>query len=411
MALSDHFFRHESGRIVATLTKILGIENLDLAEDAVQDAIFDALALWSVRGVPANPSAWLITTAKNKALDVLRRERRVRGIGSEVENALLGAPPFELNMIQDDQLRLMFSCCHERLGVEQHVALILNLLGGMTAKEIAGAFVASLAATEKRIARAKKVLAGSGELFNVTRQAEFDERKPSVQRALYLLFNEGYHGASPEATIRTDLCMEAIRLTDLLANHPSGATPDTLALSALMRLHAARLPGRTNSSGDLTPLLDQDRSKWDRGMIQSGLHRLAQASTGDQVSEYHLEAMIAATHAQAPSLEETDWATIVMLYETLTKLRPSPVLGLNLAIAIGRLHGPRTGLERLAALPDKGRLEHYPFYWAAKATLEEELGQTDEARANFEKALATARSPLERRYIEGRLHALSGGSR
>src|SRR5438552_13212376 len=246
----DHLFRRESGRMVATLTRIFGTHNLALAEDVVQDAFRRALEVWSFRGVPENPSAWLMATAKNRALDVLRRERTARTFAPELTRLLQSewtlAPTieeqFQEHAIKDDVLRMMFSCCHPRLAEEAQVGLVLHILCGFSVDEVASAFVSTHAAIEKRITRAKKVLAGSKRLFDVSGQGDLSVRLPAVQRALYLLFNEGYHGASPESAVRAELCREAMRLTALLLDHSPVATPATRALSALLCFHSARLP-------------------------------------------------------------------------------------------------------------------------------------------------------------------------
>ena len=259
MEPSDHLFRREAGRMVATLTRIFGVHNLALAEDVVQDAFCRALEVWKFRGVPENPSAWLMATAKNRALDVLRRERTARTFAPELgrllESEWTVAPAvhelFGPSAIKDDQLRMMFSCCHPRLPEEAQVALMLHILCGFSVSEVASAFVSGEAAMEKRISRAKKVLAGSKRLFDIADADDFAARLPAVQRALYLLFNEGYHGASRRIAVRAELCHEAMRLATLLREHPLAATPATYALSALMCLHAARLPARLDASGDL----------------------------------------------------------------------------------------------------------------------------------------------------------------
>ena len=284
---SDHLFRHEAGRMVATLTRIFGVHNLALAEDVVQDAFCRALEVWKFRGLPENPSAWLMATAKNRALDVLRRERTARTfapeLGQLLESEWTVAPVVEelfgANAIKDDQLRMMFSCCHPRLREEAQVALVLHILCGFSVNEIANAFVSSDAAIEKRISRAKKVLAGSKKLFDVSGADDFSGRLLAVQRALYLLFNEGYHGASPESAVRAELCQEAMRLTALLLEYPLAATPATHALAALMCLHAARLPGRVDASGSLISLFDQDRSRWDSRLVAEGQRFLDLSAT------------------------------------------------------------------------------------------------------------------------------------
>ena len=409
MDLSEHLFRRESGRLVAALTRIFGVHNLALAEDVVQDAFCRALEVWKVRGVPENPAAWLMAVARHRALDIVRRERTARTFAPELTRTLesewTAAPAideaFALSAIRDDQLRMMLSCCHPRLPEETQVALVLNILCGFGAPEIAAAFLMGRAAIEKRLARGKRVLAASRRLFDLT-DADFDARLAAVRRAVYLLFSEGYHGAGADAAVRSDLCHEALRLTRLLLAHPSAELPETRALAALLCLHAARLPGRLDAAGDLSPLAGQDRSQWDRSLMAEGLLHFERSAAGTIVSAFHLEAAIAAAHAASPSLAETDWTTIVALYDRLLAMAPSPVVGLNRAVAIAERDGADRGLEALAAIPDRDRLARYPFYPAAFAELELKRGNLDAARAHFSAALAVARNPTERRFLERR---------
>jgi RNA polymerase sigma factor (sigma-70 family) len=407
---NEHLFRRESGRMVAALTRVFGVHNLALAEDVVQDAFCRALEVWNVRGVPDNPSAWLMAAAKNRALDVVRRERTARTFAPEVgrllETEWTIAPivdeAFAAHAIRDEQLRMMFSCCHPRLPEDAQVALVLNILCGFGAGEIAGAFLTGRAAIEKRISRGKKILAGSKRLFDLA-DAEFTSRLSAVRRALYLLFNEGYHGASAESAVRVELCGEAIRLTLLLLEHPPAAAPETCALAALMCLHAARLPARLDSSGELSALLDQDRSRWDAALVAQGLALLERSASGRELTAYHVEAAIAAAHAGASSVDETDWGSIVSLYDHLMTIAPSPVVALNRAIAIAQHDGAERGLDALHAIADRDRLARYPFYPAALGELELRRGNPDAARAHFSAALALARNPTERRFLEKRL--------
>jgi RNA polymerase sigma-70 factor (ECF subfamily) len=418
-ALDPQLFRHESGRMVVALTRLFGIHNLALAEDVVQDAFCRAIEVWKFKGVPANPSAWLMATAKHRAVDLLRRERTARTYEPEltrmIESEWTLVPTvhevFEPHAIQDEQLRMMFSCCHPRLREDARVALVLHILCGFSVGEIAGAFVSGLAATEKRITRAKKVLAQSKKLFEVTEAPEFQKRLPDVQRALYLLFNEGYHGASAETAVRGELCREAMRLTAMLLEHPLGKTPGTYALAALMRLHAARLPGRVDAAGNLHSLLDQDRSQWDWTLMKDGVALLELSATGSAVTEYHVEAAIAAVHGRARRVEDTDWAAIVELYDTLMKVRPSPIVALNRAIAMAQKDGPERGLEEIGAIADRERLMGYPFYFAAMGEMELRRGMRETAGRQFGAALALARNPMERRFLEERVKACAGGDR
>jgi RNA polymerase sigma factor (sigma-70 family) len=414
--LDEHLFRRESGRLVAALTRIFGVQNLALAEDVVQDAFCRALEVWKMRGVPDNPSAWLMATAKHRALDVVRRERTSRTFAPELgrllETEWTLAPvveeAFATDTIRDEQLRMMFSCCHPRLPEEAQLALILNILCGFGAAEIAGALLTGRAAIEKRIARGKKTLAGGKRLFDLG-DAAFATRLETVRRALYLLFSEGYHGASAEAPVRAALCEEALRLTAMLREHPPSATPATNALAALLCLHAARLPARLDAAGDLSAFEDQDRARWDRARVAEGLALLEQSAAGTEVSVYHVEAAIAAEHALAPSVAATNWREIVALYDRLMTIAPSPVVALNRAVAVGTLDGPAAGIAALRAIAADGggaeRLARYPFYPAALGELELRRGERDAARASFQAALALARNAAERRFLEKRLGA------
>lgn len=403
--------------MVAALTRVFGVHNLALAEDVVQDAFCRALEVWKFRGLPENPSAWLMATAKHRALDVLRRERTARKfapeVGRLVDSEWTLVPLVEEMLgplaIKDDLLRMMFSCCHPRLSDEARVSLMLHILCGFSVGEVAGAFMSTQAAVEKRIARAKKMVAASNGLFDVTRSDEFAQRLPVVHRALYLLFNEGYHGASADFAVRSELCREAIRLTGLLLEHPLGSTPATYALCALMCLHAARLPARVDGSGNLHALFDQDRSRWDLELLQRGTDFLDQSATGPELTEFHVEAAIASVHAHAARAEDTDWAAIVSLYDTLMTIRPSAVVALNRAIAVGQHEGPERGLEEILAIAGRDRLAAYPFYAAALGEFELRSGNRAGARGHFHAALALARNPMERRFYEQRIRACDGG--
>jgi RNA polymerase sigma factor (sigma-70 family) len=396
--------------MVAALTRIFGVHNLALAEDVVQDAFCRALDVWRVRGVPENPSAWLMATAKNRAIDVVRRERTARTFAPELGRLLESEwttaasidEAFADHTIRDEQLRMMFSCCHPGLSEDAQVALILNVLCGFGANEIAEAFLARRAAVEKRISRGKQVLATSTRLFHLA-DTELTSRLPAVRRALYLLFNEGYHGASPKSAVRVELCNEAMRLTALLWEHPPAATPETYALAALMSLHGARLPARTDSAGDLSLFLDQDRSRWDARLVEQGLEFLERSATGEKLTAYHIEAAIAATHASAESVDQTDWESIVGLYDRLMSIAPSPVVALNRAIAIGQRDGPERGLEELHSIAHRDRLERYPFFPAALGELELRRGNHAIAREYFTAALRLARNPTERRFLQKRV--------
>jgi RNA polymerase sigma-70 factor (ECF subfamily) len=409
----EHLFRRESGRMIAALTRVFGVHNLVLAEDVVQDALCRALEVWKLRGMPENPAAWLMATAKNRAIDVLRRERRARAFAPELERLLESEwtftptieEAFGPHAIRDDELRMMFSCVSPRLAEESQVALILHILCGFSVSEIANAFLSSEGAIEKRIARGKKVLSGSKRLFELSESKDFHARLSAIQRTLYLLFNEGYYGSCAEKVVRVELCREAMRLAALLTNHPLAAIPSTRALLALMCLHAARLPTRVSESGSVSLLTEQDRSQWNTELIAQGQKQLELSATGEELSEYHVEAAIAWCHATAPSARDTDWGQIVSLYDTLIAIRPSPVIELNRAIAVAQLHGPERGLAALRAIPDRERLSTYPFYPIALGEFELQCGRPAAARQHFTVALPLARNPVEQRFIEQRIAA------
>jgi RNA polymerase sigma-70 factor (ECF subfamily) len=401
----ENLFRHEAGRLVAALTRIFGVDHLALAEDVVQEALCRALETWKVHGTPDNPRAWLLATARNRALDLLRRERTARTFAPEVARFLEADVADELDdaaAAASDQLRMMFSCCHPRISEEAQVALVLHILCGFSVGEVASAFLSAEETIKKRITRAKGTLAGSKRLFEL-HDADFAPRLSSVQRALYLLFNEGYHGASAEAAVRVELCDEAMRLCSLLCDNPLTATPATHALLALMCLHAARLPARLDAAGDFTLLLEQDRSQWDAELTAEGQCWLERSAVGEELSAYHVEAAIASTHAAARRAEDTPWDTIVSLYDLLLRIRPSPVVALSRALAVAQRDGPERGLAEVREIADRERLRDYPFYAAALGELERRAGRVEAARAHFTEALALARNPTERRLLERRI--------
>jgi RNA polymerase sigma factor (sigma-70 family) len=410
----EPLFRRESGRIVASLSRIFGLDNIELAEDVAQDVFCRALEVWKLRGVPPNPSAWLMKAAKNRAIDLLRRERTARNLvpelGRLLESEWTLVPTvnevFTTEAIEDDQLRMMFSCCDPSLSEETQVALMLRLLCGFTVGEIASAFLSKSATIEKRIERGKKVLGVSKRLFDMA-DGELPARLSAVHRALYLLFNEGYHGSSERAVVRAELCREAMRLAESLLENSLVATPATFALCALMCFHAARLRARVDARGDLIPLADQDRSLWDKRLIAKGNGLLDRSAIGPELTEYHVEAAIASLHSTAARADETDWPRLVWLYDTLLAIRPSPVIALNRAIAIAYAKGPERGLEAIAAIPEHERLASYPFFPAALAELELRAGKIDEAREHFQAAAALARNSMERRFLELRVEAAS----
>jgi predicted RNA polymerase sigma factor len=405
-------FRHESARLLAALTRTFGVENLALAEDVVQETLATAFEAWSYSGVPPHYAALLTTAAKNRAIDVLRRERTARRFAPELTRFIatewMLRPEVEAlflpEALKDHELRMMFSCCNPRLHEDVQVALVLNILCGFAASEIASAFLVTPAAIDKRLSRGKQALAESKRMFELT-AADFAPRLQAVHRALYLLFNEGYHSACAHAVVRQDLCYEAMRLVRLLVDHVPSATPTTCALAALMWLNAARLPGRLDDGGNLVGFFDRDRSRWDAQLTVEGLALLDRSGHGDELTEYHVQAGIAGLHAVAARAETTPWAQIVGMYDVLMRIAPSPVVALNRAMAIAQHEGPVRGLGAIRVIEGVERLGAYPFYEAALGELELRLGRAKEAQQHFRAAHALARNDGERRFLDGRLAA------
>jgi RNA polymerase sigma-70 factor (ECF subfamily) len=339
-------------------------------------------------------------------LDELRRQRTRRRFAPDLEYLLQSEWTLE-PALQSDQLRMMFSCCHPRIPEEAQVALVLHILCGFGVGEVAAAFLSGRAAIEKRMSRAKRVLASSRRLFDLERD-DLLPRLGAVHRALYLLFNEGYHGANPERSVREELCQEAMRCVGMLLQNPSTRTSATLALSSLMSFHLARLAGRLDSEGRLIPLEKQDRSLWDDRLVAQGQALLDEAfRAADGPGPYHFEAAIAGAHASTPHARETPWREIVALYDGLMRLQPTPVVALNRAMAIGHAEGPERGLEVIHAIEAQDVLRGYPFYSAAIAELELRCGRPEVAKERFRDALGLARNPAERQFIEERMRACS----
>jgi RNA polymerase sigma factor (sigma-70 family) len=413
--LVDHLFRREAGKMVPYLTRILGLGRLDLAEDVVQDTLCRAMETWPVHGVPENPSAWLMRVARNRAIDLIRRDAQFRYFSPELthllklrENVLPGTPAFQ-NEIRDDQLRMMFSSCHPELSMEAQVTLILKTLCGFSVAEIAHALLTSEEAIEKRLGRAKKLFREAGAFVEFTGAEEIPGRLNALYQAIYLLFNEGYHGSQSEQTVRDELCFEAIHLALLLSKHPHGDRPATFALLALMCFHASRLDGRMDEDGALVQLELQDRSKWDRDLIARGFQFLEKSSIGYELTEFHLQAGIASLHCAAPSYKETDWAKIVEFYGELYRISPSPIVALNRAVALGNSCGPEDGLAELRNIPDAELLREYPFFPAAQGEFLRLLGRLEEAREYFEKAEALARSRTESEFFARKIKSCPPG--
>jgi RNA polymerase sigma-70 factor (ECF subfamily) len=405
----EHFFRHEAGRLVSVLTRIFGWQQFDLVEDMVQATLLDALEAWRVQ-VPDNPSGWIHRVAQNKIRDALRRQSiRQRAFAAWAdarpphdENATLDALFLDTE-ITDSQLRMMFACCHPRLARENQLALTLKALCGFGNAEIAHALLVSEATIKKRLQRATRALIEQQVALDPPPAEQLAPRLDSVHQVLYLLFNEGYSASQGESAIRVDLCEEAARLCHLLCSHPRFATPATRALMALMLFHGARLDARVDHRGHFLLMEEQERDQWDWGLIQRAREFLDQSAEGTTLSPFHLEAAIACLHCTAASYRETDWPTILRLYDVLLTHHRSPVYLLNRAIVLAEIEGPHAGLRALAEVAGDPALRHYHLFDATLGELYRRAGDLARARAHLEAARRNTSSRFDRALIERRL--------
>jgi RNA polymerase sigma factor (sigma-70 family) len=411
----EHLFRHEGAKMVAILTRIFGIEHLNLAEDVVQEALARALQTWPFYGVPKNPSAWIMRASRNLALDVVRRRKVFQNKQAEISRLMDrdGVTPdeaiFSEDEISDDRLRLMFVCCHPAIPAEAQVALALKTLCGFSVGEISHAFLTTDSAIAKRLTRAKQKIHQARIPFEIPAGGELEQRLDSVLQSLYLLFNEGYKASSGENLVREEFCEEAIRLAELLVAHPAGNQPKTHALLALMLLNAARNPTRLDSEGNLLRLQEQDRTRWDKSMIARGMFHFAQSATGDELSEYHLQAGIAACHCAAKDYEATDWQKILSLYDRLIEFDQSPVVALNRAVAIANIHGPKAGLEAVRGVRDLNKLSSYYLLHAVLGEFEMRSGNLQAAAEQFRRSFELAETKSERAFLLKRLQRCVDG--
>jgi len=402
----ESIYRTESRRVLATLIRLLG--SFDLAEEALHDAFTAAVEQWDKEGVPANPRAWLVSAGRFKAIDKIRRRARfdesiaeiARGLDEDAEIA----PESDEDHVEDDRLRLIFTCCHPALQPDAQVALTLREVCGLATEEIARAFLASPTTTAQRIARAKAKIRDARIPYKVPSREELPERLDAVLRVVYLVFNEGYYASSGAALTRHDLSGEAIRLGRLIVELLP--EPEAIGLLALMLLQESRRAARTTAAGDVVLLEDQDRSLWSEEQIAEGLKLVQQALATRQSGFYTVQAAIAAVHAQARTAAETDWRQIVGLYDLLAQISPSPVVELNRAVAVAMRDGPAAGIPLIDALLRAGDLGNYHLAHAARADLYRRLGQSAEARASYERAFELAQQEPERRFLQKRLTEL-----
>jgi len=401
-------YRSDSRRVLATLIRLLG--DFDLAEEAMHEAFATAVLRWPSDGVPDNPRAWLVSAGRFKAIDGIRRRARfdasLHRLVEQFDREEAGPSVGDDDTVEDDQLRLIFTCCHPALPPEGQIALTLREVCGLTTEEIARAFLAPAPTVAQRIVRAKSKIRDARIPYQIPARAELSDRLDAVLRVVYLVFNEGYSASAGASVTRHDLSAEAIRLGRLVVELLP--EPEAIGLLALMLLHESRRDTRTSPEGDLVLLADQDRSRWDRARIAEGSALVQRALASRRFGPYTLQAAIAAVHAEAPAAEDTDWGQIVGLYEVLLRIEPSPVVELNRAAAVAMRHGPAAGLALVDAILARGDLRQYYLAHSARADLCRRLGQTDEARASYRRALELTRQEPERRFLERRLRELGG---
>jgi RNA polymerase sigma factor (sigma-70 family) len=402
--LVEHLFRHEAGKLTAVLTRLFGFPNYDIARDIVQETMLAALQNWSLHGIPDNPTGWLTTIAKNKTLDMLRRQKKMQSFAPALISDYESDEAMQNHLdsvfldkeIEDSVLRMMFACCHPSLPIEAQITLILRTLCGLTIPEISSAFLSNDENINKRLYRAKDKIRTEKITLDVPTGQALLPRLDAVLKAVYLLFNEGYQSKSADAPVRHDLCSEAMRLTYLLIKQPITDLPKTNALLSLMCLQASRLDARQDANGNLVLLQHQDRQRWDQTLIERGIHFLNRASQGQDFSTYHLEAAIATYHAQATSFEQTNWQAILYLYKLLEQTAPSGVVSFNRAIATGFARGPKQGIEALLALPST---VHSHYYYVALGDFYVQLSELSTAKTHYETAIQQATSKAEWKLI------------
>ena len=408
----DNLFRHDAGRLVSVLTRVFGAENLDLAEDVVQDSLVEALNQWTYKGIPENPSGWLFMVAKNKALNIINREKNKRKYASDVAHFLESqwtAQPalnhiFSDSQIVDDQLRMMFTCCHPAISSDSQVALTLRTLCGFSIPEIAKAFLTTEENINKRLVRARQKIREDKIPFEVPEGKDLESRLDAVLETIYLLFNEGYSASTGNDLIRFELCEEAIRLAGIIAEHDGIQNKSNVyAILALMYLNASRFRSRTSDSGGILTLAEQDRTQWDLSLMQKGFYYLERSTAHKTLSIYHILAAISAYHCSAPDFESTDWTSILSLYDKLIQIDDSPVVLLNRAIVLAKVNGPQSGLDELEKIKDSPALATYHLFHSTQAEFYLQLNDLTRASAGFEKAMTLSSLQAEKDLLKKKL--------
>lgn len=407
----DHLFRHESGKLIASLLKVFGPHNIELAEDVVQDTLLKAMHTWKMGAVPDNPTAWLFTVARNKAIDLIRQQKRHRQYAYKISHLLQSEYTLSATVndmvspgeIKDDLLRMMFTCCHPSLSTESQVALILKTLCGFSTAEIAKSFITSVDTIEKRLYRAKQHFRQNKIIYEIPSGNESGQRLENVLTAIYLLFNEGYNSALHAHLIRRELQDEAIRLAELLLVNSITAEPRVYALLALMYVTAARNNARVDSEGNIILLQQQDRKLWNRELIAKGLNYMELSACGESITTYHVEAIIACEYVIAGTYEQTNWSAILRYYDVLYHLKPSPVVALNRAVIISELNGPAAGIEAVHSIQGIDSLEKYYLLYSILGDLHKKNGDTKEAVNYFRQAAALTANETEKKLLLAKL--------
>lgn len=409
----EHFFRHESGKMISVLTGIFGSNKIQLAEDIVQDTIIEAISNWTYNGVPENPIAWLYTVAKNKTLNSLNREKKLEQIiinnpsTSNPKFNILDTDYFSADQIIDDQLRMMFVCCHPSISHDSQIALILKTLCGFNRKEIASSFLSNTESINKRLVRARKTIRENKIPFELPENMDMEKRLDAVLEAIYLLFNEGYNASNGKELIRVDLCNEAIRLAKLVVDHKAiSQKSDVYALIALMQLNSSRFNAREDEAGNIQTLRDQNRSLWDFELMEQGFTNLEKATQGQPISEYHLMASISAYHCSAKDFLSTDWDSILSLYEKLYRLKQSPFIILNMAIALSHSGKNFEAMKQIKSIQNEKLLNKNYLFYSAKAEIHLQLKENINAKEALVKAMELAPLQAEKKLLESRIQKI-----